>query len=484
MKLVVGANPQYNENLEILGENEIDKFISLPNILDKLDYLAFYVFNYFSNNDELNKLLKKADFIVQLKVSNSYYLLSHGGITEDMFDTISSNDIPISLSKINDFINKYKLILSDSSKIKKLDNNKVFVTHNATKKEQSNYYNDLIKTQDCKTDNNEIEIEFKAFDDLNTSVTDSYNYNLLLLNSLNRNISKINEQLKPPPQQGGFVGQATAKWAGLKNDVKNFNNETRKEIIKYNVYLKEVVKTLLQDGGCVEDNKPTINLLLILMLAHSFNSNIFKGILNNPKDLKTEKIKSKNYSVLINTIYDHRAKHNVPFKNVHQIIANSNNTAQTTEVIYDAIFFGTVIDCYETKLTLHGNYERNYVISIDNTAIIKHYSYFDSNTFLFIEPNIKDIFNTNQMGIETKIQKKDTIFIIFCTLENIYKVLNHKIKEQKLTIGQKIKKSTTTSTNFGNLICPSMNYYGINKDNEIIFSKSEIVPIDFRSYKF
>ena len=69
-------------------------------------------------------------------------------------------------------------------------------------------------------------------------------------------------------------------------------------------------------------------------------------------------------------------------------------------------------------------------------------------------------------------------------MENIYKVLNHKIKEQKITMGTKIKESKITTTSFGYLICPSMNYYGINKDNDIIFSESKIIPINFRIYTF
>ena len=67
--------PSPPESLELTGDSELDKFNSLPNILDKLDYLAYFVFNYFSTNNELYELLKKADFIVQLKVSNSHYLL-------------------------------------------------------------------------------------------------------------------------------------------------------------------------------------------------------------------------------------------------------------------------------------------------------------------------------------------------------------------------------------------------------------------------
>ena len=51
-------------------------------------------------------------------------------------------------------------------------------------------------------------------------------------------------------------------------------------------------------------------------------------------------------------------------------------------------------------------------------------------------------------------------------------------------MGAKIKESIIKTTGFGNLICPSMNYYGINKGGEIIFSESKIIPINFRSYKF
>lgn len=476
--------------LEISGDDEKEKFKNLPSILDKLDYLAFYVFKYFSTNENLENLLTKADFILQLKVSNSYYLLSHGGITENMFDTNSSIETPISIQKINDFIESYYEILCDSEKIKKLEhtNTKIIIDiHNKTKEKQAKYYNELIKSKDCKIDKVE-EIEFKPFDDLTTNITDSYKYNLLLLNTLHRRIGKINEQLIQP-QMGGFVGQKKSKLISFNNDVREFTEKSQKEITKYNVYLKNVVIKLLEDGGCVEDNKPSKNLLLILMLAHSFNSEIFKSILNITAGLEN-KFKSKNYSVFINTIFDHRAKHNTPFKNVHQIIANSNNTAQITEVIYDSIFFGTVIDCYET-IVQGRHHEKNYIISIDNSAIIKHYSYFDSYTVLFIEPNLKDIFDKNQMSIKTKIQKEnsDNIFI-FNTLENIYKVINHKIKEQKITVGAKIKESKTTSTYFGNLICPSMNYYGIknyygiNKVNDIIFSESKITPIYFSSYKF
>lgn len=455
-------------------------------ILDKLDYLAFYVFQYFSTKNELYNLIKKADFILQLKVSNSYYLLSHGGITEDMFDKKSSDDNPIPnpISKINDFINSHYDKLTDSSKIKKKDNDKIIELHNKTKEEQAKYYNDLIKSKECKIDITE-EIEFKALDDLNTKITDSYHYNLLLLNSLHRKIGAINEQLKPPGLTGGFVGQQKSKWSGFRNDVKDFKNDTIQEIEKYNSYLKNIVEKLLDEGvvdNTNNDDKPSKNLLLILMLAHSFNSRIFKTIYPSA-NLGNEKFKSKNYSVLINTVFDHRAKHNVPYRHVHQIIANSNNTAQTTEAIYDAIFFGTVIDCYETIVQAR-HHEKNYLISIDNSAIIKHYSYFDSVTCLYIEPNIKDIFNINQMAIKTQIQKRDLTFIIFQTLENIYKVLNHRIKEQKLTMKAKIKESLTKSTYFGNLICQSMNYYGINKANEIIFSESKIIPIKFRSYKF
>ena len=84
----------------------------------------------------------------------------------------------------------------------------------------------------------------------------------------------------------------------------------------------------------------------------------------------SDKIKSKDYSVLINTIYDHRVKHNVMFKNVNQVIANSNNTAQTTEAIYDMVFYGTIIDCYETTKD-----EGNYIIS-HRTEVILANQYF------------------------------------------------------------------------------------------------------------
>lgn len=472
------------EETEIVKDN---KYIKVPgkNILDKLDYLAYFVFKYFSDKQNFESLLKNAEFIVQLKVENSYYLFSHGGITEGMFDIISSSDMPTSIKKINDFINANYDMLSDIKKINKTESKDIVKYHNVSKENQAKYYNELIKQEECITDIQEIDFKHQSISDTNINTT--YDYNLLLLYTLDRNISAINEQLNPPTQQvGGFVSRKNSKWAGIINDVKIFTKEYQEEITKYNEYLKKVIEKLLEEGGCVENNKPTKNLLLILMLAHSFNTDIFKNLLSNAQ-ITSEKFKSKNYSVLINTIYDYRAKHSVPFKNVHQIIANSNNTAQTTEGNYDSIFHGAVIDCYETTVKGRQN-ERNYIISLDNSAIIKHYSYFDSKTCLYIEPNLKDIFNINQMGIKTTIQRinKPNI-IIFQSLENLYKILNHKTKEKKITKDTKDRKTKETKvvySVFGNLLCPSMNYYGIDKNNEIIFSESAIKAINFKKYKF
>lgn len=485
--VAVTQKTNYDEKLDILdGDDEIAKFRKLPDILDRLDYLAYYVFRYFetelSSDGKLYMLLNKADFILQLKVADSYYLFSHGGITESMFNKTSSTDIPISIFEINKFIKENKDILTDITKIKKSKED-IVKLHNESKKSQAIYYNKLIKqyTGTCNT-TVEQEINFAQESISNQNVTTSYDYNLLLYHSLNRDIKQINEILTKP-LTGGFVSQEKSKFKGFYNDIKKFTNESKEEINKYNDYLKKVVGELF-DNGCVNDDKPTENLLLILMLAHSFNNEIFRNILDPKIKLRKEKFKSKNYSVLINTIYDHRSKHNVPFKNIHQIIANSNNTAQTTEAIYDAIFHGAIIDCYETEI-VGRPHERNYIISIDNSAIIKHYSYFDSNTCLYIEPNLINIFNVNQIGINTLIQKIGVPnIIIFRSLENLYKILNHKIKKQMITLGTKIKESKTTSTGLGNLICQSMNYYGIDNNNEIIFSESEIKPIDFRKYKF
>jgi hypothetical protein len=223
---------------------------------------------------------------------------------------------------------------------------------------------------------------------------------------------------------------------------------------------------------------------------------MFNKLRNDGKQF-TENIKSKEYSVLINTIYDHRFKNNVLFDNVNQIIANSNNTAQTTEAIYDSVLYGTLIDCYQitttkgTKTTTKGTKTTNYIISIDNSSIIKKYSYFDCISVLVIDPDLREILTKKNMAIKTIIDIKSGLIDIFNTLENAYKVLNTKLGSDKIRENTKIisknigkKQITETLSPFSKYVCPNMNYYGISYNNEIIFSDSKVDLVNFHGYKF
>jgi hypothetical protein len=458
-------------------------FESLP-MLEKLDYLAYYLFNYFSYNSDIDTLLTKAEFIFPLKVNKSYYLFSHGGLPNKL---LTDNNI----SNLETFIiNNYNL-LTDSKQIKKNNNEDILELHNSAKIDQTEYYKKQITYDKCDT--KEIEIDLSQ--SIETNITTSINYNKLLFNSLHGNLNEINKIVNM--QNGGYVSKQTlSKYLGMYTKLIDFDDK-KSELNNYNQKLKDIVKNLIMNDENIikTDNKPTIELLLLLSLAHTFNSDIFKQLISYSGNVIGE-IKSKDYSVLNNTIYDHRVKKNVTFKNVHQITANSNNTTQTTEVIYDSVFFGTIIDCYETetKLSVGSAHFKNYIISIDNSSIIKHYSYFDSVSCVFIAPDLKEILSDKNMAIYTFVTQpnKSGNIIIFNNLETTYKVLNHKIKEQSIQkIGDKsykkkesFRESSLTFTSTGNLICQYMNYYGIDKNNEIIFSDSIIKAIKFHKYNF
>jgi hypothetical protein len=475
---------------KLSGDNEFDKFISL-NIIDKLDYLAYCVFKYFyeqlSTDGNLYKLLKKADFILTLKANKEYYLLSHGGITQKMFVEKSSS-VPVCISKLESFIEKYKNILTDISLITKKTAD-IVESHNIAKKNQIKYYEDLFKDNECNV-NNDVIIDFK---EIETNIQSSDTYNLLLYYSVNKEITKINELLLAQ-QQGGYVSRKQSSYKGFKDDLLDFDTKRQVEIEQYNDYLKNKTEAALKNPTFAD--KPTNELLLLLMMAHSFNTKIFNELLEKQSRQITESdsIKSKDCSVIINTIFDHRINHkkeHVLFKNVHQITANSNNTTQPTEAIYDFIFYGTIIDCYEI-IRKTGN-DRNYLISIDNTSIIKHYSYFDSYSCLIIAPDLKSPLNKKNIAVKTLIQtSKYQNIIIYNTLEHLYKILNHEIKEETLKQQEKGKIgkvvgaiSTGIAKTFkSNFICPKMNYYGIDERKTLVFSDSKVNYIEFHGYNF
>jgi len=461
---------------KLLGDTEVDKFNSLD-IIDRLDYLAYYVFKYFytelSNKGNLYNLLKKAEFILTLKVSNKFYLLSHGGITRKMFIEKSEGNKPYCIEKLESFISINKNILTDFNLIS-ITYKDIVKLHNTAKKNQIKYY-DSIYGKECNIID-DVEIDFE---EIETNIQNSTKYNLLLYYSLHRNIPEINKLLLE--QQGGYKSQKQTKvFTGnilhdvLAEDLLDFNSKKQLEIDKYNKYLKKIIEeTLIKSTDA--DNKPSNDLMLLLMMAHSFNTKIFNELLNqiSLRISDVNSIKSKDCSVIINTIFDHRINHikeHIIFEDVQQIIANSNNTTQPSEAIYDFIFYGTLIDCYETIMK-RGN-KHNYIISIDNTSIIKHYSNFDSYSCLIIAPDLKNILNKDFIAVKTLIQtSKYQNIPIYDTLGHIYYILNYKIREKYNKLKYKF-------------ICPRMNYYGIDDNKILVFSDSLIKHVEFHGYNF
>lgn len=456
---------------KLLGDTEVDKFNSLD-IIDRLDYLAYCVFKYFykklSNEGNLYKLLNKAEFILTLKVSDKYYLLSHGGITRKMFIEKSKGTKPYCIEKLESFIKKYKNTLTNISLIRKLDKD-IVKLHNTAKSNQIKYYDSIYGNGECNIIN-DIEIDFE---EIETNIQTSTHYNLLLYYSLTRNISGINKLLSEQ-QQGGYKSEKQTSYKGLINDLLVFDSKKQIEINQYNKHFKKIIEdTLIKSTD--DDNKPSNDLMLLLMMAHSFNTKIFNELLEQIETRISEvnSIKSKDCSVIINTIFDHRINHikeHVLFENVQQITANSNNTTQPSEAIYDYIFYGTLIDCYETIMTT-GN-EHNYIISIDNTSIIKHYSKFDSYSCLIIAPDLKNILNKDFIAVKTLIQtSKYQNIPIYDTLGHIYYILNYKIRNKYNKLKYKF-------------ICPRMNYYGIDDNKILVFSDSKIKHVEFHGYNF
>ena len=476
------------ENIELVGENDEDKFMNLPYILDKLDYLAYCLFKYFSEtlgSDEkkgaLRKLLSKGEFIIPLKVSNNYYLMSHGGISNSMATSFS-------IDGLESFIKKNSRILTNYNAIKKIGGEDIVKMHNTAKQEQISYYKSSQNDEKGSCNNNvDVDLDLDLTE-IESQIQTVNEYNLLLYYSVQKNegVGKINELINPS-MPGGYIRTGKSKKI-FGRDISKFNDKKKKELEEYNNYLKEKVNDTLTNS-IINDGQPSDNLLILLCLAHPFNSKMFNKLRNDGNQF-SENIKSKDYSVLINTIYDHRFKNNVLFDNVNQIIANSNNTAQTTEAIYDSIFYGTLIDYYEIKSKTRTNIT-NYIISIDNSAIIKKYSYFNCVSVLIIDPDLRDILTKKNMAIKTTIETKSGSIDIFNTLENAYKVLNTKLVSDKIRENTKIisknigKKQITESISpFSNQVCPNMNYYGISYNNEIIFSDSKVDLVNFHGYKF
>ena len=113
--------------------------------LEKLDFLAYYLFAYFSDNTKLDELLNKAEFILPLKTDNNYYLFSHGGIPRNL-----------DLTGLKGFISNNEASLTSSRDIVKKDNTYILDTHNNAKLEQAKYYEKLIDEK-CLTE--EIKID-------------------------------------------------------------------------------------------------------------------------------------------------------------------------------------------------------------------------------------------------------------------------------------------------------------------------------------
>jgi hypothetical protein len=463
---------------ELTGDDPTRKFINLET-LEKLDYLAYFLFKYFyeqlSKEGNLYNLLLKGEFVFTLKVNDKYYIFSHGGIPRIMAKKIS-------VEKLELFTNKNTKILTDDTKIIKMNPSEIIALHNKAKEEQTKYFDTLYDknaTCDTKTD---VIINFGQSNsniDINIDINE---YNMLLYHSINKDFKAINKIIKPSkPQVGGYISTKRAdKFLGY--ETYNFYDKPQEELSKYNDYLKQKVNKLLTETVVSTDDTPNNDLILLLCLAHQFNSDMFKNI-NTGSLQVSEKIKSKDYSVLINTIFDHRKSNNVLYTNVNQIIANSNNTAQTTEATYDSIFYGTIIDCYELHGNLLGipkklNYKRNLIISVDNSSLIKIHSFFDSLTCLLIEPDLKENFYGKYIAIKTIIENSTGKYEIFNTLQNAYKVLLNKIG--RTTYGKKEIRQTILPSNY---VCPNMNFYGI-ANNEIIFSKSKVDVIKFHGYNF
>jgi len=441
------------------------KFVELNNY-EQLDFLAFFTLGYFRNvlseGKKLHTLLLKAEFIKEVQIhtnfrtkdgdidekykstTEQYLLFSHGGyfpkMTYGKVNALSVNafseehkklnkkdrkdlkklreERPIVFENLISFISRYQYLLTNIECIKKTPYQNKYNLLTQTKREQSQYYE---KKLELNTDDKCVKITHDTIiptidpNKLNIKLMTIEKYNKLLgyLYSNNQQeIDKLKHELANPIQAGGYF----EKINDFAKDYLTDKYSLYDQINIYNDYLCAELHNVL-DNPITKDTPTTTHLLLIL-LAHNFNSKIF-GELLDPTKMKTTngikieykqdyKIKSKDFSVLINTIYDHRVnaamikqgsnppsddeKYKYQYgKKLHQIIANSNNTAQFSEAIIDSIFYGTIVDCYKTpsKGIINKEDLYNYVISVDNSSFIKYTSNFKSKTMLIFCPNFR-----------------------------------------------------------------------------------------------